>query len=468
MKWSILVVTCCICAQCPGAVSVSICNPTSLEPYTLSDVMVGTKAAIVIDSNSTELWSGGLFIEGDDRDYGDLLARGKDPNSRDWAQSHLSSAGAGAVVLGWKDSIRWGFDLYTDDVCRQSGKWFVLDYQAAKPGPCTVAFYDHVLSWTMPDPNQSITFMNTPTRDLVPDGIVNWADFNIFSSQWFVHTGNSDPNLLSRADFNMDGDVDLADLCSFADYWLFGIPGWQPPARQVIVPQPQPEPQAGYSIRTAEGLDEITIDVGQSVVLYIVKEYGPGCYVIDLEAQISDPNLGWIDNAVIDPNHPEASTARILFTPRNTGCDYWGPGQIQPEGIEFVAASLTQPIADGALASFVYTATAPGTVRLNLADYIYIADSQPLFIHQNEPALQMQASSQLKTASFMDGAAFAPLSSEPISETQTALAAPAAPTMSPDEIADVLENIRKDDPQLQQTINDTQWNEFIESVRNSE
>ena len=103
-----------------------------------------------------------------------------------------------------------------------------------------------------------------------------------------------------------------------------------------------------------------------------------------MEANISDPNLGWIDNTEYDPNNP--GTAEILAWPRDTFFDYYGPGYTQPEGIQFCAASFAGPMEDGNLASFIYTATEPGYVILTLVNYDTVpATLEEMIIRQVDP-----------------------------------------------------------------------------------
>jgi len=456
MKWSILTFFL-LWTHSPASIQVSVCNPKTLENYPQTEIMTGTKLAIVVSSDHTALWSGSLFIEHRDRSLGVLSGRSDDPNSMLWTGSCLPAAGAGAAAVSWKDSIRWGFDLYTDDLERQAGKWFVVDYEALQPGYCQVAFYDHGQSWEHPDPNDSIVFFNTRTRDLHADGVVNYADFAIFASHWETITGvdPNDPNLLSPSDFNMDGGVDLADLCMFSDYWMYGVPGWQP---VVKVPAAEPaEPNVTYSLHSADMLSEITLAVGESITLYIDKMTDEeDVYILNLEAMLSDPNLGWIDNTAIDPNNPAGSgTAQLLFDPRLTLFDYWGPGQTQTEGIEFLGLDLSGPIEDGAMASFVYTATAEGTVELQLADYVTYSNLENIVIHQVAPAQMSSAEStdDLMTMSAPSG------SMELTADSEIA---------DPEEMADFLDGLYETEEALRQTIDENSWNEFVDSVRNYE
>lgn len=471
MNWSILLTICGVCSLALAGVQVDICHPDTLDPYLGTDVMIGSRLSVVVSSTHANIWSGGFFIEGDDRDYGTLLGRVKDPNSRDWMQSHLPAAGLGAQVSEWRDSIRWGFDLYTDDVLRQSGKWFVVDYEAVESGPCTVYFYDYGRSWTLPDPNQTVVFHNVPTRDLVVDGIVNYADFSLFSSQWLHYTGTGDPNLLSPADFNLDGAVDFVDVCLFADFWMYGVPGWQPTNKNVPPPhETQPEPKTTYSIVDADGLSEITLTAGQSITLYILKaSEDEEIQMIDLAVLLSDPNLGWIDNTPIDPNNPPGpGTARLLFEPRHSFFDYWGPGLTQLEGIEFIGVDFTSPVADGLLASFVYTAVGEGTMQLNIADLLAFSKSTKLVIHQvaEEQEMLSAPESNIMFAGTTESETAVQTASLP--ETTAVTSSEPAPTPTNEQMADFLEDIYENDQNLQQQVNPDDWDEFVENVRNSE
>jgi hypothetical protein len=453
MKWSILLTVCLCWTLSAASIQVSVCHPETLEVYPEIDIMVGMKVAIVVSSDQTGIWSGSLFVEDQYRSLGLLSGRMGDPNSAAWSGSCLPAAGSGAVAVAWKDSVRWGFDLYTDDLDRQAGKWFVVDYEAVKPGHCPVAFYDHGYSWEVPDPNESIVFFNSQTRDLYPDGVVNYADFAFFAAQWGHSSGPADPNdpnTLNPADFNLDGSVDLADLCMFSDYWMYGVPGWRPNAKKQ--PAPLPDPNVTFSIHSADMLSEITLTVGESVTLYIDKaSTGDTVYMIDLEAMISDPNLGWIDNTPIDPNNPPGpGTARLLFEPRMTFFDYWGPGQTQDAGIEFVGLDFFAPIQDGALASFVYTATQEGTVELQLCDYINYSFLERMTIHQVSP---------------LQAAAAAPDAGDSIT---TSSAGSTTDDVNPTELANFLVNLYETETELQKTIDEESWNQFVDSVRDSD
>lgn len=393
-----------------------------LSTLTYRDIMVGKEYPLLVYADANDLWSGGLFIADEFRNRGSLRALDKDPNSRDWAGSHLDAAGLDARVIEWNDSAMSGFDFYNDVTKRRPGHWFIVDYRADKPGTCRVDFFQHHLSWTVPDPNQSIVFENIANRDLDNNEIVNLQDFGLFSQYW-LWQGCTEPSWCNGADIDQNGQVGIEDVVLFAEYWLWGTPNWQP-AEQII----PDEPNLVYAVRDANDLPEITLFVGTSNTLYLTQQTnGETVNMFSLEVNISDPNLGMIDNTEIDPNNPAIGTARILISPRDTWFDYYGPGYTQSQGIYLLGVSLWEPIDDGALASFVYTATQPGDVILSLShENIYPARLESLLIHQIMP--------------------------------------PTASSASVAETVEILEEIYASSEELQITVPEEEWNSFIESV----
>lgn len=425
-------------SQLCGAIQLRVCNPNTLQPLELEEVMMGTTVSILVQSDANDLWGGGVFIEGNNRKQGLLTARRSDPNSFNWDSSDpnlfhfnwdkscLPAAGPKAYVLGWKDSNIWGFDCYTDDLERQPGNWFVLDYTPLRPGLCTVSFYDHNESWADADPNLTFDIHNTPTRDLNPDDVVNLADFVLFAADWNTISDPNDPNTISPSDFDGDGYVGLTDALLFSDYWLYGTPGWEP-AEETAEPGIAPEPSIACDVTfslicdpnaspftdpntlsDANSLSEITLQVGDSVVIYLDKSSTyEEVRVIDMDVLISDPNLGTINNG------------QLLVWPRMTFFDYVGAPD-QGTGIGFLAANL-DTMTDGDMACFVYTATERGEVTLNLANYITApaAELKPMVIHQVVPVVEL------------------------------------------------LQQAYSESPDLQQSVSPEEWNEFIDSVQES-
>lgn len=408
----LLILTLVIAATATAAagISLQVYDVDGVTPFDCnSDTMVGSKLTLVISSDSNDYWSGGLFIKGEDRALGTLAGRDKDPNTRDWTGSHLENAGDLAKVTAWRDSSMWGFDLYTYrpfypfdnnmvDDSTFPGDWFVIDYYADEVGECNVGFYEYNeygVSWK--EPNYQMAFIHSPTRDLNADGMVNFGDFVILASKW-NSTNCSDPNWCAGADIDRDGDVDHNDLGLFVEYWLWPTAPNSPnspnsPNEPDDSNHPE-DPNITYSIVDANGLSEITLDVNESVTLYvdIATTEENNVYAFYIEVDISDTNLGSIDNT----EYPDG-TAQILAEPnRDSFWDYWGPGVEQEEGIRLFGLTTGCPIVDGHLASFVFTCTGEGDVTLNVINwYSYNTDDEPVFpklepivIHQVDPNSQ--------------------------------------------------------------------------------
>jgi len=180
-----------------------------------------------------------------------------------------------------------------------------------------------------------------------------------------------------------DGIVDCNDLAFFAGYWLWGIPDSDSgdpndpddpgDPNDPGDPAPIEDPNTVYSIVDVYDSNEITIEVGDTVTLYVnMTIYGDNnVQIFHIEINISDPNLGSIDNTAYDSSNPPGlGTARILASPRTSGFDYWGPGLKQQEGIELLGVNIDGPISDGHLASFEFTCDGEGDVTLNLIDWM--------------------------------------------------------------------------------------------------
>jgi len=169
-------------------------------------------------------------------------------------------------------------------------------------------------------------------------------------------------------------------------------PPASPPAEPNIPPveppvEPPAEPNVVFKIIDANELQEITLNTGESICLYLAKQtFEEDVFVISLEVNISDPNFGWIDNTEYNPTDPNSSgTAQILASPRMSFFDYYGPGYTQFEGIQFTMVNIGQAISDGSVASFVYTATGPGDVVLTLINYDAVpARLEQIVIHQTD------------------------------------------------------------------------------------
>ncbi|HOK65341.1 MAG TPA: hypothetical protein PK054_04070 [Anaerohalosphaeraceae bacterium] len=442
-----------------AAVSFRLADPNTLLPLPSNEILLGQPVSIVISSDTNEPWQGGIFVRGQDRFVSRIVGRGSNPVLRHYPASCFSAAGPHARAMLWKDSYLQGFDFYTEAFDPNAGDWFVVDYQALRPGTCTLEFYDYTTgdpnSWYVPA--QTLAVENTPSRDFTGDDLVNLEDFAHFASYW-LEEGCAAPDWCAQTDLDWDGLVGLADLTLFSEHWLRGMPGWQPaPAPAVI------DPNLFYAITDSEDANEITLTVGESVRLYIQKTtLEQEVRLIYLEATISDTELGWIDNTEYDPNNPESSTAELLVEPRYTFFDYWGPGETQPEGIVFFATGLGQNLSDGPVASFVYTASEPGDVILDLIDYGQIPSARHrMVIHQVAP---MQANAP-DTQSFQT-MSFAVPEAENLSSAESAETAAESQIVT-EEAVEFLERIWEEDPQIREQISEEQWNDFIEKVRNS-
>jgi hypothetical protein len=422
-----------------ATVFVGVFESDGITPFDNRDIMVGTALTIVVSSDSTDYWGGGLYIAGQNRAMASLSARGYDPNALDWTGSHYAQAGDYARVNTWKGTGKWGFDLYSSDSNSVPGNWFVLDYEAIGAGEPNLWICDHASSFS--EPNLAISFRHVPSRDFNEDDSVDMVDYALLSSYWLT-TDCNEPDWCGGTDMNQDTYVDLDDLALFSGYWL-GQP------RSDYIP-PVEDPNITFSIVDANGLNEIYLDVGESITLYVdMATRGVNINVFQLDVHISDPNLGSIDNTPIDPNDPPGEgTARILASPRATFFDDWGPGIEQSEGIYFIGANLFGSISDGHLASFVFTCQGEGDVTLtllNMRDYSAILED--MTIHQVDPNSQMM--------------------SAPMGMMQESSLSATPQEMTLDVMISMLEEIWLSDENVQETISEDDWQKFMDELKNS-
>ncbi len=438
-KLLITAIVCCITSITIAQATLEVYESDGKTAFDGRDIMVGTKLTFVVSLDSTDYWSGGLFITGNNRFLGELIGRDYDPNTRDWTGSYFDNAGEHAKVTSWNDSEIWGYDLYGSDVNNSIGDWFIIDYEAIGVGDPNVWFCDYDVSWD--NPVSFETFTQVPSRDFNNDDIVNYSDFSIFNTHW-LSDDCSDPDWCDETDINTGGIVDADDLILFADFWLWG-------AEYTAIPDdpnvPEPDSDFIYSIVDPSGLDEITLTTGESVTLYIEMEMtDPNniMYGFDAEVNISDPNLGSIDNT----EHP-SGTAQILVEPRSEGFDYWGPGDYQQEGIQFFFASIGTLISEGNMVSFEYTCQTTGDVILELVNPgTTNIQYKEILIHQVATASQSQSQSM----SMQPGA---------ISIQQS--------TSTNEENAAFLERIWIEEEEIRERYTKEEWDTFVESVRNA-
>ena len=479
-----------------GQTTVTVYEADGTTPFDYRDIMVGTRLTLIVSSDSNDYWSGGLFIGGDNRALGTLSARDYDANTRDYTGSHFEEAGNLAKVTGWKDSSIWGFDMFTfypvygDSNSENTllGDWFIIDYTAEKAGDCNVGFYDYSISWD--EPVYYLAFTQLGSCDFNNDKKVDFQDYAILASNW-SRVDCNDPDWCDGTDLNLDGNVDFTDLAGFMEFWLWPASentGNEPPSPPSPPPPPLlPPVDANIIIRIVDINDnnEITIGVNESITLYLrltTTEQG-GLGIFDIDAMISDTNLGSIDNREYnpdDPNDPSNGTARILAEPRNPFFDYVGPGYEQPEGITLVAANVgadfnVGAFNDGNLASFVFTCRGQGDVTLSLKTDTY-PRLEGILIHQvdsNSQQMMMggggggMAMESSNVAMKSSSAAVKSSSMAMESSDVTMESSQMSEDIDVDELATWLEETLANDPNFSEITTEDNWSQFIETVKNS-
>lgn len=185
-------------------------------PHIYPDIMVGTKLAIIVSSDTGENWWGGLIIKGTNLNYGALLARDYNETTLDWEGSRFPEAGTGARVNTFAESGKYGFQLLGHSSA-VAGDWFIIDFNAINVGDCNVGYYDFNID--LGDPIYDLSFYHVRTRDFNNDTVVDFADFGVLASYWQVADCN-DPNWCEGTDLDTSGTVDSNDLGLFVDYWL--------------------------------------------------------------------------------------------------------------------------------------------------------------------------------------------------------------------------------------------------------
>ena len=201
-------------------------------PTVYEDIMVGTRLALIVRSDTGGYWRGRLQLSSDDTEYATLSGRGyiaTQPGSTlfypNYQGSCLAAAGGRAQVRSVTNVLGTGFELLTripGTPARTSptvaGDWFVIDYRAQQVGVCDVALYD--LDVNFYAPTQTLSFTHVPSRDFNSDAVVNFQDFTRLASSWNSATP-PDPNSPETA-FDLDGNarVDFRDIALFSEYWL--------------------------------------------------------------------------------------------------------------------------------------------------------------------------------------------------------------------------------------------------------
>lgn len=468
-------------------VNLGIYEVDGITPFNNRSIPVGAQLKLIVASDSQTAWSGGVFLSGQNRELGLLEGSGKDSETLDWTGCHFAEAGPYALVLDWDDSLIQGYDFYSSDSNFLAGNWFVIDYTATAPGMSNVGFYDYGSSWD--DPTSTVVISQVPACDFNADGHVNLLDFTLLSTYWQNMTLPPNGQIV---DLDGNGVVDVNDLMEFTDYWLWepSVPianmcdpnsGGQEP--NVVEPnfiQPPADPNMIYRIVDGNGSNEVTINVGDSVTLYVdmMNVNSSTLWSFSVEADLSDPNLGSIDNRAYDPNNPPGpGTAQILADPNRWDIfDNWGPGVQQQEGIYFGAVSASGAFDDGHLASFVFTCQGSGDVVINLINYDSTSTSgeslyptlEGIMIHQVEPMPESMAmSSSPESAMGFSGESLAAQESVVMLSPEVATAQEPAESVSKEEMVQFLNDIWQEDSSLQETMSPKEWDAFIKSVEES-
>lgn len=470
-------------------VALNVYEADGVTLFNNRNITVGTKLKLIVASDSNEFWSGGLFIAGQNRNLSRLDGIGKDPNSQDWTGCHWAEAGPYALVADWEDSLIQGFDLFSSDCNSLPGSWFVVDYTALAPGDPNVGFYDYDISWDTS--NARVTIHQVPASDFNTDGIVNILDFSVLSSYW--QRSDLCSGSWQVADLDDSGIVDVNDLIEFADNWMWRRPplGFpvsdpgdpnqsEPNAVEPNLIEPTLDPNMIYSIVDANGYNEITLSVGDSVTLYVdmTNVNDSNLWAFNIEADLLDPNLGSIDNRAYDPNDPPGpGSARILAGPNLWDMfSGWGPGAQQEAGIALSGVSSSGTFVDGHLASFVYTCQSPGDIVLYLVNWDStntIGESvyptlDGIVIHQVEALGRSMATSGGSERSMAAAQEIVDMpGEESVDRFSRDVAEESVEAISQEEMIQFLEELWTQDGGIQDAVSKEEWNEFIKSVEES-
>lgn len=176
----------------------------NIRQYT--DIMVGTKLKIVVNSDTIEYWTADFGVEEPYWLNGFLFHR--DP---------LPAAGDLAFIYESEDGFTKWIGVSTDGDNIAAGDWFIIDYNATDVGDFVIGFYDYAIDpW---NPHYYMSFSNVPSRDFNGDEIVNFKDYRIFLTHW-QEINCEISNWCNGSDIDMDDDVDLSDLMLFCEFWL--------------------------------------------------------------------------------------------------------------------------------------------------------------------------------------------------------------------------------------------------------
>ena len=127
--------------RCDEKTPLAVVDPN--QPSVYRDIMVGTKLAIVVKSDSRRVLAGPAAIPVDE----EILlpdGRGYDAKRRSYAGSCLPAAGKNAGAWDFLEmGVLGSWNSTTNAGIRVAGDWFIFDYQAEQVGSCSLKLYDY-------------------------------------------------------------------------------------------------------------------------------------------------------------------------------------------------------------------------------------------------------------------------------------------------------------------------------------
>jgi hypothetical protein len=184
------------------------------HPHVYAEIMVGTKLAIVISSDTDDFWWGSLEYSGDYKTTMSLTARGDAP---DYAGSCLPAADDSAAMYSIVGPDSLGFE-FLNGLGPLPGDWFILDYRAEQVGSCELRLYDLDVAWDVPI--EVLSFTHVPSCDFTGDNSVDFEDFALLALRMSPLRGLAVNEGNWTFDLNSDRCVDFYDLVQFSGHWL--------------------------------------------------------------------------------------------------------------------------------------------------------------------------------------------------------------------------------------------------------
>ena len=178
--YDLLTIVVLLSAVVSAEVSVSVYRPDGrtplgpVEPNLIKvypDIMVGTRLALVVHSDTPGYWWGGLLLTWNNWVVGNVSARGESSGLPElsYEESVLPAAGTAALVQDCIEPSLVGFELvsWVDAV---AGDWFVLEYHAEQIGLCYLGLYDYGFSLSIPIEILLFSHVRSGTAAEVTDG----------------------------------------------------------------------------------------------------------------------------------------------------------------------------------------------------------------------------------------------------------------------------------------------------------